>query len=68
MDDYGRRQRVVSTISIRNGIRHGHASWNLPTGVSVYEADYENGAIHGFFVEKDTAGKIVKQLEYNQEV
>ena len=58
--------RVVSHISIEKGVRNGRAIWNLPSGMSAYEADYENGVLHGQFVEKDATGKVVKQLDYDK--
>lgn len=58
--------RVVSHISIEKGLRNGRAIWNLPSGMSAYEADYENGVLHGQFVEKDATGKVAKQLDYDK--
>jgi len=55
--------RVVNNISLEEGLRHGSAVWNLPSGLSVYESEYENGVLNGKFIEKDLTGKVVKQMD-----
>lgn len=56
--------RIISQISLQDGIRHGTSSWFHPNGEIQFQAEYVHGALSGPFCEKDAQGKIVRQNEY----
>ena len=57
--------RMVSQISLVDGIREGVATWFHPNGKILYQAEYKNGILDGSFVEKSQDEKIVRDDQYN---
>ncbi len=59
-------KRIVSQISLADGVREGISTWFHPNGKVLYQAEYKNGVLDGMFVEKDQDEKIVRNEQYTQ--
>jgi antitoxin component YwqK of YwqJK toxin-antitoxin module len=58
--------RVVSQVSLTDGVREGTSTWFHPNGKILYQAEYKNGTLNGAFIEKGQDEKIIRNEQYTE--
>ncbi len=59
-------QRVVSEIQLATGMRQGMSIWRFPSGVVMYEANYDQGLLDGLMIERDAKGIELQRATFHQ--